>query len=711
MAAASNSTPLIALDAVAIDTETTGIDPRKARIVEIGGVRLVGGRLDESQPFRRLVQPGTPIPRSATGIHGIDAAAVANAPRFAEAWPQLASWLGDTVVIGHTLGFDLAVLRRECERAGIAWRPLIALDIQLLAQVAEPELAGYALEDLAAWLGIETKGRHSAVGDAIAAGRIFCALVPKLRERRVRTLAEAMHASRTHFNAIDGQRRAGWAADVIAHEAATPADLAVERIDSYPYRHRVEAIMTSPARSVPPETSIGAALQRMSHDRISSLFVARTEHDSHPMHPGDTGIMTERDVLRALGAHGAAALEQPVSQAMSRPLATVPADAFAYVAIGRMNRLKVRHLGVTDATGHVVGALSARDLLRLRAEGAVELGDEINQANDVHRLAAAWAKLTSVASALAAESLSARDVAAVISHQVAELTRRACVLAEQSLQQSGRGDPPCPYAFVVLGSAGRGESLLAMDQDNALVFADGAPDGADSWFEALAIRVAAMLHDVGVPYCKGGVMAKNPQWRGSLAVWRERIDDWVRRSNPQDLMSLDIFFDLYGVHGEAELADTLWRGAFDAAKGNASFAKLLIEAAGAIESGRNWFGGIRTEEGRIDLKKAGLFGIVSAARALAICHHVVEHSTPARLNGIKALRLGSEGDLDALIDAQGVFLDLLLKQQLDDAARGRPPSNAVEAKPLSRKDRERLLAALRSVEHLDELARDLIFGR
>jgi DNA polymerase-3 subunit epsilon/CBS domain-containing protein len=60
-----------------------------------------------------------------------------------------------------------------------------------------------------------------------------------------------------------------------------------------------------------------------------------------------------------------------------------------------------------------------------------------------------------------------------------------------------------------------------MDQDNALVFADGAPGGAeDEWFGQLGIHIADILHEVGVPYCKGGVMAKNPQWRGSLATWR-----------------------------------------------------------------------------------------------------------------------------------------------------------------------------------------------
>ena len=252
--------------------------------------------------------------------------------------------------------------------------------------------------------------------------------------------------------------------------------------------------------------------------------------------------------------------------------------------------------------------------------------------------------------------------------------------------------------------------LLAMDQDNALVFADGAPGGAeDQWFEQLGVHVADILHEVGVPYCKGGVMARNPQWRGSLATWRERIGHWIGQSNPQSLLSVDIFFDMRPVHGDGRLCTTIWRDAFDAARGQLGFAKLLAEAAGGGESGLGLLGRFRTSQGRIDLKKVGLFRIVSTARALAIRHHVVERSTLARLAGIKALGIGAASDLDALIAAQETLLDLLLAQQTEDLERGRPPSNAVAVRRLSSRDRDRLRSALEAVGHIDEVMRGLLF--
>jgi DNA polymerase-3 subunit epsilon/CBS domain-containing protein len=145
------------------------------------------------------------------------------------------------------------------------------------------------------------------------------------------------------------------------------------------------------------------------------------------------------------------------------------------------------------------------------------------------------------------------------------------------------------------------------------------------------------------------------------------------------------------------------------ARGNASFGKLLAETAGSVESGLGLFRQFKTTEGRVDVKKAGLFGIVSMARVLAICHHVVERSTPARIAGVQALGIGAAADLNALANAQETFLDLLIAQQIDDIELGTPPSNMVAVKSLSAGDRARLRAAFDAVRHLESLTRELLF--
>ncbi len=702
------STPLLSLDAVSLDTETTGLDLRKARLLEIGAVRIAGGRIESAGSFHQLVNPQEVIPAFSTAVHGIDNEKVADAPSFAAIWPQFQSFTGDAIIIGHTIGFDLAMLAQECRRAGLPFEKPRSLDTQFLAQLVNPRLTGQSLGQLADWLGVEVTDRHSALGDALTTARVFQAMIPKLRDGGIRTYAEAAQACRSLTEAIDRQYRAGWmTSDSVRDRYSQPVP---SRIDSYPYRHRIRDVMSQPPIIIAADRTLGEALSQLIAARISSLLVAPPGVPPEKLQAYSLGIVTERDVLRALAIEGEGALHLGIEQFMSRPLATIPAEAFIYRAIGRMDRLKIRHLGVIDESGLVIGALSARDLLRLRAEEAVSLGDEIDEAEDVHALGAAWAKLPQVATSLLAEEIGAVDVAAIISRELGALTRKAAVLAEQRMREAGLGEPPCPYAVAVLGSAGRGESLLAMDQDNAIVFERGDPGGAeDQYFAAVGGHLADILNEVGVPYCKGGVMARNDAWRGSVATWHQRVTGWIAHSRPQDLMSVDIFFDLRGVHGELGLADQLWRFAYDAARDEIEFAKLLVESAGAVERGIGFFGGLRARKGRIDLKRTGLFAIVSSARALSICHHVLERPTPARLRGVRSLRIGGQTDLDRLIDAQAVFLDLILSQQLIDIHAGLPATNTVSVRGLATSERGRLMNALQSVRHLDQLTRDLLF--
>ena len=217
---ASGGAPLLSLDAVVIDTETTGLDPRQARVVELAGVRLSAGKPVADGAFRQLLRPaGQPIPAETTRIHGIDDAMVAGAPLFADVWPGFSAFLGRAVVIGHTVGFDLAVLKRECDLAGLPWIRPRTLDTRLLAQIAAPELAGYTLEQLAAWLGVDAVDRHSALGDATTTARVFLALVPKLRDHGIRTIAEAERACLALTSVLDDQARSGWIEAVEAPRA------------------------------------------------------------------------------------------------------------------------------------------------------------------------------------------------------------------------------------------------------------------------------------------------------------------------------------------------------------------------------------------------------------------------------------------------------------------------------------------------------------
>jgi CBS domain-containing protein len=214
MADATSATPLLALDAVALDTETTSLDPAKARVIEIGCIRIIGGRVDASAKFHMLVDPGEPVPPASTEIHGIDAEKLKGAHSFAAVWPELQKFIGDLPIIGHTTHYDLSILANECKRAGLKFAWPRSVDIRVLAEIVKPNLSGFSMELLAAWLSVEVKGRHSALGDAETTAEIFVRLVPHLREGGIRTFAEAETAV---DRAADRTREKGLRAYALAH--------------------------------------------------------------------------------------------------------------------------------------------------------------------------------------------------------------------------------------------------------------------------------------------------------------------------------------------------------------------------------------------------------------------------------------------------------------------------------------------------------------
>jgi CBS domain-containing protein len=690
-----SAAPLASLPAVVIDTETTGLDAAKDRVIEIGAVRLAGGETRET--YSTLVRPGVAIPPAASKVHGIHDADVADAPGFAEVAAAFSAWAGPAVVIGFSVGFDLAILKAEHERYGIPWKPPRSLDVRHLVELASPELPELSLELAAEWLGIEVADRHRALGDALLTGRIFLALVGKLRQRGITTLAQAERACSALTARHDEEARFGWhAVGRLGEPSAGLAEYA--RIDSFPYRHRVADLMRLPPIIVDASISLADALTTMVIEKVSSVYVAPSEERQ------SYGIVTERDVLRAVEADGCDALGKPVGFLARLPLITVNADEFAYRALTRMANSGFRHLGVLGADGELVGALSARDLLRQRAEDAISLGDSIEAAADPKELGRVWSELTAVTHALVHEEVDARDIAAIISRELRGLTRRACELAERELVKAGKGPAPVAYALLVLGSGGRGESLLAMDQDNAIVYADvGADKNADRWFEMLGKRVADILDDVGVAYCKGGVMASNAAWRQNLSGWRATVGSWIARSRPEDILNCDIFFDAVPVYGEAAMAEELLAEAREAARGARTFLNLLALNAADFRSPVGWFGRLRRVDGRIDLKLGGIMPIFSAARVVALRYGISAHTTPERLRSAGNLGIATPRTIDNLIEAHRILLDLILRQQLADIHQGLALSNKVATGDLTGLRRTDLRWALDQIPAVAEL--------
>jgi len=698
--------PLLALRGVALDLETTGLDPRRDRIIQIGLVTFTAGGA-VAQRFQKEINPGIPVPAASTRIHGLDDAALAGAPDFPTLFGEVMALVGDLPVIGFNLGFDLALLVNECARHDINWTPPRALCLRLMARA----LLGPArmamlndLSELARHFDVTAGARHTALGDAETALRLFTAMLPALRAAGVRTFTEA----EAQMAGLSGLRTdlasAGW---VDLPIGAAPV-ARTSSFDPYPFSRRVGELSRTPPCIMPPEATLDSAARAMLSQKTDCIFVGGGPQDIQ-------GIVSERDIVSAIATiqgDAGSVRGTPLSKLMKFPVAGVRRRDFLYRALGRMDRLHIRHLAVWEEDGSLYGWVSARELAHSRARHSYRIGDSISVAENTADLAAATADLPKMAAALLDEGAPVRLIASVISQEYRAMTTRAAELALEMMQAEGMGAPPARWSLLVLGSAGRGESLLAADQDNAILFEDGADDAETTarrdWFLQLGGKVADILDAAGIPYCNGGVMASRPDWCRSLAGWQSEIRSWTRRSNPDDLLKVDIFFDLRHVAGDPALtARLMYAVQGEETRGNA-FLKTLGERLSNHHPPVGLMGRLRTKDGRVDLKLGGLLPIVEFARILGISRSSNARSTEERLKLVAGLP-EAPVTVAALVEDQELILRLTLRQQLADIAAGVSPGSKVVAQELSQKDRTLLKQAFGRTGEITQLLREVLY--
>ena len=188
--------PLSELACTVFDTETTGLQPLQGdEIVSIGAVRILNGRLLTGETFEQLVNPQRSVSRESARIHGLTAAMLTGQPPIAAVLPRFHRFCDNTVLVAHNAAFDMRFLQLKEPVAGLKFNHPV-LDTLLLSAVVQPNHADHSLEAIAARLGINVIGRHTALGDAMVTAEIFLKLVALLRQQGIVTFQQAQEASR-----------------------------------------------------------------------------------------------------------------------------------------------------------------------------------------------------------------------------------------------------------------------------------------------------------------------------------------------------------------------------------------------------------------------------------------------------------------------------------------------------------------------------------
>ena len=171
-------TPLRDVTFCVIDLETTGGSPATSAITEIGAVLLRGGECLGT--FQTLVNPGCAIPPKITVLTGITQSMVLPAPRIEAVLGTLLEFIGDAVIVGHNVRFDMSFLQHALERDD---RPRLTnrcIDTVALARrLVRSEVPNCRLGTLATHLRLDHRPSHRALDDALTTGDLLHLLIER----------------------------------------------------------------------------------------------------------------------------------------------------------------------------------------------------------------------------------------------------------------------------------------------------------------------------------------------------------------------------------------------------------------------------------------------------------------------------------------------------------------------------------------------------
>ncbi|WP_460739054.1 putative nucleotidyltransferase substrate binding domain-containing protein [Nocardioides ginkgobilobae] len=328
--------------------------------------------------------------------------------------------------------------------------------------------------------------------------------------------------------------------------------------------------------------------------------------------------------------------------------------------------------------------------------GPLGLVDALDDVARLEPLASYAEEMTRATERQLDDGVDVLEVTQTVAHANDVLTSRLLTLAEESL-----GSPPYAYAWLALGSHGRGEQVLSSDQDSALTYGGPrlAPGDPDEYFAALAAPVVDGLALAGIPRCTGGYMAT--EWCHHLDTLTGYFERWVNDPLPSALLKAEIFLDVRPVHGELDVSrldEILVAGGR-----RGTFLKHMAAATVTFRPPVVLLGHVHTDHGWLDIKKSGTAAIVLLARLYALAAGTNARTTELRLRAAGAAGTLSADGVGRLVTAYRALTGLRLRHQIEQVRRGVPIDNRVRVGDLTAEERRALRDAIRTVRVMQEI--------
>ncbi|MDC9720344.1 MAG: putative nucleotidyltransferase substrate binding domain-containing protein [Gammaproteobacteria bacterium] len=389
---------------------------------------------------------------------------------------------------------------------------------------------------------------------------------------------------------------------------------------------RIDSSCMREAPLLPSGTDLEGATRFMSDNHVDCVLIRRGKR---------YGMVTRTDLLNAIVLDKLPVTDDVQGIANYR-LITVEAGDYLFNALILMTLHQIDRVVVMQGS-ELHGIIDLADTLSYFSSHSHVVGLRIERATSIEELKAAAGDMGDLIRSLYSQGVKVRfamDLLAALNKRL--MSKLFNLIVPESV---------LPHVcLVVMGSEGRGEQIVKIDQDNGLIMRDGL-----DWPECQTIlqQYSKELVGLGFPECPGRVMVSNSFWVLPISDWTSRMRGWVAKADSESLLNLSISVDAYPVAGNKALFKTSRNWLLRELKQQQRFLSSFAKVALVFETPLNFLGGIRDRAAGVDVKKGGIFPIVHGVRVLAMQHQVAETNTYKRIEalikmGVLPQRLGSE---------------------------------------------------------------------
>jgi CBS domain-containing protein len=452
-----------------------------------------------------------------------------------------------------------------------------------------------------------------------------------------------------------------------------------------------------------PQNTVQEAAQIMAEYRIGSLVVA-----NESLQP--VGIITSADYTRRVGT-GEVATTAPVARLMSSPVMTISKGITVAKVILTMMKHNIRHLVVTEngtPQSRFVGIVSEHDVLLTQGNNPAVLVKRLQKAHSTEEMLEIRDRAEELIFNYLEQEVSVEFITGTMTEINDALIKRAIEMSLEALSAEGYEPPPLTFAWLNLGSEGRGEQLLRTDQDNALLYQDPPPalaQQAKDYFLRLGKAVTDILEACGFAHCPGEIMASNPKWNLPLAAWKKQFSQWMHTPDPKALMHGTIFFDYRAGYGDQQLAQALTQHLFDEMEKTSNFINFFAQNALGNPPPLSFFKNFIVERSgkhkdAFDIKLRAMMPLCDAARVLMLAHRASGvGNTIERYHELAAL----EPNNQALFEEAAMAYGLMVRYRAINGFRNHNPGRYINPNHLNKIERQTLKYAFRTIDDLHSL--------